>query len=160
MYNCTIAGNGRPARLRQKATNMTKTPRSAYDMTEKMAYFPRMLDKIRLYAQGELRADFHDNLGKGIDARCVDFLRVTYEDLRERVLAGGSDEEILQWCFSHGRALNANDQLVWSQFVLKMGWNDRASAALQERKVEAGWGDRTDIQTFAAYFEVDEGRQS
>ena len=73
-------------------------PCSAYQKTGGMAYFPRMLDKIRRRARGELRSDFHDNLGKGADGWCVGFLHVDYGDLKQRVLAGGSDEEILEWC--------------------------------------------------------------
>jgi len=38
-------------------------------------------------------------LGEGFDKRCVGFLRVNYPELRERMLAGGIDEEILEWCF-------------------------------------------------------------
>jgi hypothetical protein len=29
---------------------------------------------------------------------CLAFLRVNYNDLRDR-LAGGNDEEILEWCY-------------------------------------------------------------
>lgn len=32
-------------------------------MTRGMAYFSRMLDKIRLHARGQLAADYHENLG-------------------------------------------------------------------------------------------------
>ena len=77
-----------------------------------MIYFARLLDKIRKYVKGELRSDFHQNLGKGFDGRCVGFLRVQYEELKQRVLQGGSDEDILRWCFAHGRELNPDDVLV------------------------------------------------
>jgi len=32
-------------------------------MTKGMSYFPRMIDKIRLHARGELHEDYHNNLG-------------------------------------------------------------------------------------------------
>ena len=32
-----------------------------------MLFLPRMLSKIRLFAQGELWPDFHANLGKGVE---------------------------------------------------------------------------------------------
>ena len=38
-----------------------------------------MLDKIRLHAKGELPSDYHANLGKGFDEKCVKFLRVDYD---------------------------------------------------------------------------------
>jgi hypothetical protein len=41
-------------------------------MTGGMMYFPRMLDKIRLHARGELGKDYHANLGhaKAADGAC------------------------------------------------------------------------------------------
>jgi gluconokinase len=55
-----------------------RVPRSAYDRTGGIVYFARMLDKIRLYAAGNLRADFHANLGTGSDGLCCRFLEVGY----------------------------------------------------------------------------------
>ena len=34
-----------------------------------------MLNKIRLHAKGELPSDYHENLGRGFDEKCVKFLR-------------------------------------------------------------------------------------
>lgn len=138
---------------------MNKTPRSAYDKTSGMIYFARMLDKIRLFANGELRPDFHRNLGKAADNWCTSFLRVDYEALRERVLAGGTDEEILEWCQQTGRPLNDTDLLVWNSFAAKLGWNDLATPYLDRFKRQSGLDHRTDIVTMVEYFEVDEGRK-
>ena len=74
--------------------------RSPSEKVGGLFYFGRMLDKIRLHARGELPADYHENLGKGFDEKCVTFLQINYDQLVERVNRGGSDEEILQWCFS------------------------------------------------------------
>jgi gluconokinase len=133
-------------------------PRSAYDKTGGMLYFARMLDKIRLHARGELRPDFHDNLGKGADNWCVAFLHVEYAELKQQVLGGGTDEEILEWCQIRGRQLNEVDLLVWNGFLTKLGSNDFASARLEAVKVSSGLADRDDIRTMPHYFEVDEGR--
>jgi Domain of unknown function (DUF5069) len=138
---------------------MNKPPRSAYDKTCGIMYFARMLDKIRLYASAELRPDFHANLGKGADGWCTSFLRIDYNSLRERVLTGGSDEEIFAWCQEVGRKLNDTDLLVWNSFIAKLGWNDLASPRLRKFKESSALGDRDDIQTMAEYFEVDEGRK-
>src|SRR5690348_16970345 len=77
--------------------------RSPTEKVDGLFYFGRMLDKIRLVGQGKLPADYHANLGKGFDEKCVRFLQVNYDELIERVKQGGSDEEILQWCFTVGR---------------------------------------------------------
>src|SRR3954470_23786289 len=42
---------------------MSTYPKSPKEMTRGMMYFPRMLDKIRLHARGELTEDYHRNLG-------------------------------------------------------------------------------------------------
>jgi hypothetical protein len=134
-------------------------PRSAYDQVDGLLYFARLLDKIRLHARGELREDFHENLGKGADHWCVGFLHVDYDALKHRVLEGGSDEEILHWCFAKGRELNDVDRMIWNQFAKKLGWNDIATARLEVLKTQSGLADRCDIQTMMEYFEVDEGRK-
>lgn len=138
---------------------MKSAPLSAYQETLGMTYFARMLDKIRLNAAGSLREDFCDNLGTGLDGRCVGFLQVDYAKLVERVLLGGSDEMILNWCFQIGRALTENDVFIWNQYLKKVGWNDATSEILIRRKKESGLENRDEIQTMVEYFEYDEGRK-
>ena len=123
-------------------------------------YFGRMLDKIRLHAKSELPSDYHANLGKGFDEKCVRFLRVNYDELAERVKKGGNDEEILQWCFSVGRRPSDDELYVWNEFMRKRGWNDEVSETLKRRKAEAGMTDRADIQTVFQFIDADEGRLS
>ena len=79
-------------------------PRSAYDRTKGLVYFARMLDKIRLQAKGELREDYFENLGGGFDGRCCRLLGISYDVLKERVLAGGTDEEVLDWIYNPTRS--------------------------------------------------------
>src|ERR1700731_301819 len=102
---------------------MSTYPKSPKEMTGGMMYFPRMLDKIRLHARGELGEEYHANLGKtrAADGAGSNFLRVKYADLRNRVLTGGTDEEILEWCYENGRQLNRGDLVVWNGFVSKLG---------------------------------------
>jgi len=129
-------------------------------MTKGMMYFPRMLDKIRLHGCGELHEDYHKNLGavKAVDGVCCNFLRVHYRDLRERVLQGGTDEEILEWCFENGRHLNQGDLVVWNGFASKLGWRDFATPMLEQAKKNAGISDRDDIATISDSIDFDEGR--
>lgn len=133
-------------------------PCSPLDETSGLKYFPRMLGKIRLFAAGKLWEDLRANLGKGSDGACIGFLHVNYDDLKARVLKGGTDEEILQWCQEHGRPLNDTDKLVWNYYILKLGWNDHITANVVKRKADSGLSDRDDIQTITHYIDVDEGR--
>lgn len=132
--------------------------RSPSEKVGDLFYFGRMLDKIRVHAQGKLPADYHPNLGKGFDEKCVRFLRVNYDQLVERVKKGGTDEEILQWCFGVGRKPSEDDVYVWNEFMRKRGWNDEVSQILKWRKDEARMSDRSDIETAFQFIDADEGR--
>ena len=117
-----------------------------------------MLDKSRLHAKVELPSDYDANLGKGFDEKCVKFLRVNYDGLVERVRQGGTDEKILNWCFTVGRKPSDDDVYVWNEFMRKRGWNDEVSEIVNRRKAEAGMSDRSDIQTSFQFIDADEGR--
>jgi Domain of unknown function (DUF5069) len=132
--------------------------RSPSEKVGGLFYFGRMLDKIRSHAKGELPSDYHANLGKGFDEKCVRFLRVNYDELAERVKKGGTDEEILQRCFTVGRRPSEDDIYVWNEFMRKRGWNDEVSEILKRRKTEAAMTDRADIQTAFQFIDADEGR--
>jgi hypothetical protein len=132
--------------------------RSPSEKVGGLFYFGRMLDKIRMHAKGELPSDYHPNLGKGFDEKCVKFLRINYNELAYRVKQGGNDVEILQWCFEHGRRPTEDDIYVWNEFMRKRGWNDEVSEILKRRKQEAGMADRSDIETAFQFIDADEGR--
>jgi gluconokinase len=124
--------------------------RAADEMVGGLAHFGRMLDKIRLAANGTLP----DGYFLGVDdfswwdARCCRFLGVDYGTLRTRVEAGDTDEAILQWCLENGSGPNEEQIAIWSTFILKRGWRDEATAGLEEEKQQCGFGHRDDIVTF------------
>jgi len=141
-----------------------QVPRSAYDRTGGLVYFARMLDKIRLHAAGNLREDLHANLGleKGFDGFCCRLLGIEYAALRNRVLAGGTDDEILAWCFATGSHPSDEQILIWNKFALKRGWRDEDEGVTQRLanyKAGSGLAHRTDILTMFDYYDVDEGRK-
>lgn len=133
-------------------------PRSPHAKVGGLVYFGRMLDKIRLHAQGVLSRDYVPNLGKEYDLRCVRLLGVEYAAVVERTLQGGTEEEVLEWCCQTGRRPNEEELEVWNEFMRKRGWNDVATPRLQQRLAEGGFLDRTDIQTIFDYIDLDEGR--
>ena len=125
-----------------------------------MVWFPRMLDKIRLHARGELPPDYVPWLGNGFDGRCCRFLRVEYPALVTRTLEGGSDDAILAWCFEVGRPLSDEDIEVWSAFMRKRGLRDSPEmlADLEDSKRKSGLGHRADIDTYLRRHDAEEGR--
>ena len=141
---------------------MSAYPKSPKEQVGGMMYFARMLDKVRLYARGELGSEYHANLGglRTADGACTNFLRVSYPELCGRVAQGGSDEEILEWCYEKGRRLNRGDLVVWNSFVSKLGWKDFATPNLEQGNEEGGATDRADLQTVSALIDFEEGRLS
>ena len=139
-----------------------QTPVSDYKETKGLVYFARMLDKIRLKAAGKLPPDYFvgvDDDPTVFDARCARFLGVDYADLTNRTLQGGSDDEILEWCFKSGRQPSEEEIEIWNAFLLKRGWRDAGSEELQAAKERNGWGGRDDIQTWVDLHDAEEGRK-
>ncbi|HET6406741.1 MAG TPA: DUF5069 domain-containing protein [Chthoniobacteraceae bacterium] len=134
--------------------------RSPHAKTAGIAYFARMLDKIRLHQAGSLPDEYHANLGGGFDGFCCQFLWIEYPALAGRVKDGGTDSELIEWAFQQGRKPSDFEAMVWNEFMRKRGWNDEASERLAMRKAESGFPARDDIQTFFDYIDLDEGRDT
>ena len=132
--------------------------RSSYTKVGGLVSFGRLLDKIRLNAKGALPEGWFTGPQVGANRRCVGFLHVTYEALADRVLQGGTDEEVLAWCFQNGRQPCAEDIEMWNEFAVKRGWRDNSTEALETAKREAGLGHRGDIQTWFDFQDADEER--
>jgi hypothetical protein len=137
-----------------------KYPKSPKEMTKGVMYFPRMLDKIRLHLGGDLHDDYRENFGAAqtADSALCNFLRIHHRDLIKRVEQGGADEEILEWSFEKGRRLNEGDVFVWNGFISQLGWRDRVTPRLEERKKAMGIADRNEIQCIPDLIDFDEGR--
>ena len=137
-----------------------KTPCSDYIKTREVMFFARMLDKIRLKANGLLPDDY--NVGCSdptcFDTRFCRFFQVDHDQLTKRTLAGGTDEEIFDWCFQTSGRPTEEEILLWNSFVTKRGWRDDSSGELEATKQACGLSGRSDIQTWADYHAVDEGR--
>jgi hypothetical protein len=137
---------------------MKHRPISAFNKVGGLYFFPRTLDKIRKHARNELHEEHHEFLGKGFDGRLCHFLGVKYDALKTRTLAGGTDEEIFEWCQANGRRLVETDAMIWNGFAAKRGWRDDATPGLEKNKADSGLAHRTDLLTYFDYYEVDEGR--
>jgi gluconokinase len=136
-----------------------KFPRSPYDVIGGLVYFPRMLDKIRIHAAGNLPVGYHEHLGDGFDGRCLRFLSVSYEDVKKQALANKSDQAVLDWCFAHGRKPGEEEIEAWSAFMMKRGWRDEVSDRIAFRLKEAGLEARdAECATMFDFIDLDEER--
>ena len=70
---------------------------------------------------------------------------MSFDDLNARTLQGGSDEEILQWCFQKGFTPDLEHIEIFNGFMEKLGWRDAAPSGLEEQKAKAGLEGRDDI---------------
>ena len=133
--------------------------RSARDQVSGIYVFGRIIDKIRLHAEGKLPPGYHLGIIPGnrtFDDRVCRFLGVEYAALRERVIEGGTDEEILTWCFENGRRPTAEQIEIWNGFMFKRGWRD--NSGFDKDKAAGGFEDRDEIQTYFDLFDAEEGR--
>ncbi len=134
--------------------------RSPYAKVGRLVYFGRMIDKIRLQAAGTLPADYVANLGKGFDGRCLAFLRIEYEPLRARTLAGDlTDAQLLAWAEEKGGVRSDEECEVWNGFMMKRGWRDTGAEVLARRIRESALEGKP-ITTMFDYLDFDEGRDS
>ena len=137
--------------------------RSPYLKVGRLVYFGRMLDKIRLHAQGTLPDAYLPNLGDSkpsmFDTRCCSFTRVPFSEISRRALEPGTDEEVLEWVEAKGGRRPDEECLVWNSFLMKRGWHDPSANVefLKEQVEKAGLGDRK-IETYFDYIDFDEGR--
>jgi gluconokinase len=120
-----------------------------------------MFDKIRLHAAGQLPVEYQGNLGDAkqlqFDGRCCRFLGVRYADLRDRVLAGATDEEVLAWAHVNGTPRTDEECHIWNRFLVKLGWRDERSQVLPQRIQDSGLTGKP-IETVVDHIEYDEGR--
>jgi carbohydrate kinase (thermoresistant glucokinase family) len=135
--------------------------RSPHAKVGRIVLFGRMLDKARLHSRGALPSEYQGSLGAGkpthFDARCCRFLGVRYEDVRDRALNQGCDEEVLAWAHARGAALDDEACSNWNRFITKIGWRDDRSDILRARVAEYGLGDARP-ETFCELFDLDECR--
>ncbi len=135
--------------------------RSPRDPVGGIFVFGRILDKIRLQAQGKLPAGYNVGVIAGkrtFDDRVCKLLGVDYEALAARTMQGGTDEEILEWCFQTGRKPDAEHVEIFNGFMSKRGWRDAASGGLVTQREQAGLGHREDLVTFFDLMDAEEGR--
>ena len=135
--------------------------RSCYDKVGRLIYFGRMLDKIRLHAAGKLPDDYVVKIGDDefytLDGRCCRFLGIRYADVKERMLKGGTDEDVLTWVHAHGTPRTDEECHMWNRFIAKLGWRDERSSVLPQRVIDSGLQGKP-IETVIDHIEYDEGR--
>jgi len=138
-------------------------PRSSKTLLGGIAHLGRFIDKIRLRHAGQIQD--YNYITVGFDKYLIDFLQIEPKAFEQRVLAGGTDEELLAWAKANSR--NPSDQEIteWSQGLLSSGPKDdparqRFQGRIQDiaTKRAVPLSSLPSVSTWADVIELDEGR--
>jgi hypothetical protein len=138
-------------------------PRSPKVMLGGIAHLARFIDKIRMRHAGLIQD--YNYITVGFDKYLIDFLQIDPQAFERRVLAGETDEELLEWIRHHGRQVTEPEIREWSEALLARSPNDEAARRrfqgrldeiAKKRGVQADNLPR--VTTWADVIEVDEGR--
>ena len=81
---------------------------------------PRLIDKVRLLAQGQLPQAYAANvLGTEftLDGRFLAFTGLDAEALRRVILSNHTDDEVLAWVQEHVRPTTALEKYTWAEHI-------------------------------------------
>ncbi|CUS32007.1 DUF5069 domain-containing protein [Candidatus Nitrospira nitrificans] len=138
-------------------------PRSPKALLGGIAHLGRLIDKIRLRHAGQIQD--YNYITVGFDKYLVDFLGIDAQSFEQRVLVGGTDEELLAWVKVNGRMLSSQEVTQWSQGLLVSGPKDDAARRRFQGRLEdiatkrgVAVSSLPSVTTWADVIELDEGR--
>jgi hypothetical protein len=138
-------------------------PRSPKALLGGIAHLGRFIDKIRLRNAGHIQD--YNYITVGFDKYLADFLGIDAKAFEQRVLAGGTDEELLEWVKVNGRKPSDQEVTQWSQGLLASGPKDDAArqrfqGRLKDIAIKRGMpvSSLPPVTTWADVIELDEGR--
>ncbi len=140
-----------------------KYPRSPKTLLGGIAHLGRFIDKIRLRNAGRIQD--YNYMTVGFDKYLIDFLGIDAQAFERRVLAGGSDDELLDWVRANGKPHSTDEVDRWSQALLASKPKDDEAAKRYRGRLDEIAAKRgvpvsalPPVQTWADAIELDEGR--
>ncbi|ALA60115.1 DUF5069 domain-containing protein [Nitrospira moscoviensis] len=138
-------------------------PRSPKALLGGIAHLGRFIDKIRLRHAGHIQD--YNYITTGFDKYLIEFLGIDAQVFEQRVLAGGTDEELLAWVKANGKPVTDAEIRLFSRNLLKSEPKDDAArqrfrGRLQEIATKRGVpvSALPVVTTWADVIELDEGR--
>ena len=138
-------------------------PRSPKVLLGGIAHLARFIDKVRLRHAGQIQD--YNYITVGFDKYLIDFLQIDPQAFEQRVLAGKTDEELLEWLRHHGRQVTEAEIREWTEGLLARSPKDEAARQrFQGRLDEIARKRRVPVErvprvtTWADVIEVDEER--
>jgi uncharacterized protein DUF5069 len=143
---------------------MMKYPRSPKALLGDIAHLGRFIDKIKLRNAGLIQD--YNYITAGFDKHLIDFLGIDSKAFEQRVLAGGTDEDLLAWVMTHGKSRTPEEIAQWNHILLSSHPKDDAArqrfqGRLQEIATKRGVPVESlpPISTWAEVIELDEERR-
>jgi Domain of unknown function (DUF5069) len=143
--------------------NAQTYPRSPKVLLGGIAHLGRFIDKIRLRNAGKIQD--YNYITVGFDKSLIDFLQIDPKAFEQRVLAGGTDEELLAWVKANSRKPSDQEITQWSQGLLSSGPKDDASRQRFQGRLQEVATKRSvpvsalpPVSTWADVIELDEGQ--
>jgi hypothetical protein len=138
-------------------------PRSPKALLGGIAHLGRFIDKIRLRNAGQIQE--YNYITVGFDKSLVDFLQIDPKAFEQRVLAGGTDEELLVWVKANSREPSDQEIAQWSQGLLSSGPKDDAARQRFQGRVQdiptkrgVPLSSLPSVSTWAGVIDLDEER--
>ena len=100
-------------------------PRSPKALLGGIAHLRRFIDKIRLRNAGKIQD--YNYITVGFDKHLIEFLQIDPKSFEQRVLVGGTDEELFAWVKANSRKLSDQEIAQWSRCILSSGPKDDAA---------------------------------
>lgn len=104
---------------------MQQYPRSPKVLLGGIAHLGRFIDKIKLHNAGQIQD--YNYITVGFDKYLVDFLGIDAKAFEQRVLAGGTDEELLAWVKANGKPVSDAETRLFSRNLLVSGPKDETT---------------------------------
>jgi hypothetical protein len=141
--------------------NQSPALRSPRETLGGYVFLPRLIDKVRLHAQGKLPPEYIGNLlkpGLTLDGRLLTFTGLDAEELRRAILVAKTDEEVLTWVERHAKPHTEAEKRKWIAEI--EAYRPNAESAQRRREVYKKVASVIDPATLSVFdlIDMDEGR--
>jgi hypothetical protein len=139
----------------------TRPLRSPRESLGGYVILPRLIEKVRLHAQGRLPAEYHPQLlgpELTLDGRFLAFTGLDREALRAAILAAPDDAAVLGWVERHAASHTNAEKRAWAEEI--DAYRPDAERAARRAKAYPHVAARVDVGAISLFdlIDLDEGR--
>jgi hypothetical protein len=135
--------------------------RSPRETLGEYVILPRLIEKVRLHAQGRLPAEYHPQLlgpELTLDGRFLTFTGVAREALRAAILAASDDAAVLAWVERHATPHTSEEKRAWADAI--DAYRPDSERVVRRAKAYPNVAARVDVGAISVFdlIDLDEGR--